>query len=193
MNSGQAVTVATRSRDEIAAAICSLSPADWARLKKVAHKFSAGRPIPPADLLQEALRRAVDGRVCPAHVDVVRFLATMMRGIAHDESEKVEHRLVLVPVAKTGDLPQEALTRPDPTPNAEVRMISEEGAAEIRSALLALFDDDPHARDILEGTMEDMTAEELRDLTGLSQTAYDSKRRLIRRRIDKAYPQGWKP
>ena len=53
--------------------------------------------------------------------------------------------------------------------------------------VLALFDDDPQAQDILEGTMEDMTMEELRELTGLSQTAYDSKRRLIRRRIDRAY------
>lgn len=38
-----------------------------------------------------------------------------------------------------------------------------------------------------------MTAEELRELTGLSLTAYNSKRRLIRRRIDNAFPQGWKP
>ena len=36
--------------------------------------------------------------------------------------------------------------------------------------------------------MEEMTAEELRELTSFSQTAYDSKRRLIRRL--KAYPQG---
>ena len=48
---------------------------------------------------------------------------------------------------------------------------------------------DQLARDIVEGTMEDMAADELRELIGLGPTAYDSKRRLIRRRIDKAYPE----
>jgi len=85
------------------------------------------------------------------------------------------------------------LAVPDPAPNAEALIVSEEDATRIRRAILALFDDDPQARDIVEGTKEEMTAEELRDLTGLSQTAYNSKRRLIRRRIDNAFPQGWKP
>lgn len=59
--------------------------------------------------------------------------------------------------------------------------------------VLALFDDDPDAQVIVEGDMDDWSAEELRAYTGLSQTAYDSKRRLIRRRLNKAYPGGWKP
>ncbi len=191
MSTGQAAT--TRSRDEIATAIRTLTVADWVRLKLVARKYASGRPIEPDDLLQEAMARAIDSRVCPAHVDVVKFLAEAMRSIAHGEGEKAEHKLVLVPVPKTGDYVREALAVPDPAPSAEASLISEENAAGIRKALLALFDDDPQARDIMEGTMEDMTADELRKLTGLSQTAYDSKRRLIRRRIDKAYPQGWKP
>jgi hypothetical protein len=39
--------------------------------------------------------------------------------------------------------------------------------------------------------MEDFTAEELRKLTELDETAYASKRRLIRRTIDNL--EGWKP
>lgn len=190
MSAGQP---ASRSHDEIAAAIRNLTPADWARLKLVARKYAGGRPIEPDDLLQEALVRSFDSRVCPAHVDVVRFLAEVMRSIAHGEAEKAKYKLVLVSLAKTGEPPAKALDVPDPTPGAEASMISEESAAGICKALFSLFDDDPEARDIVEGTMEEMTAEELRDLTGLSQTAYNSKRRLIRRRIDSAYPQGWKP
>lgn len=190
MSTGQ---LATRSRDEIASAIRALTPAEWARLKLVARKYAAGRPIEPDDLVQEAMVRAVDSRVCPAHVDVVRFLAEAVRSIAHGEGEKAEHKPMLVPIAKTGEPTAEVLAVPDPTLGAEARMISEENAARVRKTILALFDDDPQARDIVEGTMEEMTAEELRDLTGLSQTAYNSKRRLIRRRIDKAFPQGWKP
>jgi hypothetical protein len=65
--------------------------------------------------------------------------------------------------------------------------------AAIHSAILSLFADDEIARLIVEGDMDDMEACEIRDLTGLDEKAYASKRRLIRRRIDKAYPKGWKP
>jgi hypothetical protein len=41
--------------------------------------------------------------------------------------------------------------------------------------------------------MEELTVDEMRELTGLDKIAYDSKRKLIRRRIDKQYPGGWKP
>ena len=188
MITGQAVA---RSRDEIVAAIEGLSAADWARLKKVARYFAAGRPIEPEDLLQEAFARALDSRACPAHVEVAKFLAEAMRSIAHGEAEKVEHKLVLVPRA-IDEFP-EALDVRDAAPSVEETLLSEERALAIRSAILGLFDDDARARDILEGTIEDMKAEELRELTGLDATAYDFKRKLIRRRIDKAYPRGWKP
>lgn len=137
------------------------------------------------------MARAIDSRTCPADVDVARFLAEAMRSIAHGENEKSAHKLALVQVSKTGEALVEAVATQ--TPNAEAGMISEEDAACIRAAILALFDDDPQARDIVEGTMEDMTAEELRELTGLSQTGYNSKRRLIRRRINAAFPKGWRP
>ena len=188
MITGQA---AARSRDEIVAAIQGFSAADWARLKKVARRFAAGRPIEPEDLLQEAFARALDSRACPPHVDVVKFLAEAMRSIAHGEAEKVEHRFVLV--ARAVDEFPEALDVRDRMPSAEETLLSEESASAIRSAILSLFDDDAQARDIVEGTMEDMKAEELRELTGLDVTAYDFKRKRIRRRIDKAYPRGWKP
>ena len=137
--------------------------------------------------------RAAESRTCPSHIDVVRFLAGTMRSIAHDESEKCAHRLVLVPFDTTSELPAEALATPDPVPVAETSMIAEEDAARVRRAVLALFDDDFQAQQIAKGIMEEITAEELRELTGLSSTAYNSKRRLIRRRIDKAFPRGWKP
>lgn len=191
MNSGQVAT--HRSRDEIADAICTLTRADWARLRKIANYYA--RPqIGPKDLLQEAFARALDGRTCPAHVDVVKFLAEAMRSIADGEGEKVEHRLPLVSiVAKTGEALPEALNHPDRSPTAEGRLIGEEEAGLLRRNILAIFDDDPVAQIIVEGMMEEMNAEELRELSGLDKTAYDSKRKLIRRRIDKQYPEGWTP
>lgn len=193
MNSGQ--VAATRTRDEIAAAIRSLTAVDLARLKMVARKYAFGRPIEPDDLLQESYIRALDSRACPSHVDVVKFLAEAMRSIAHGEAEKVEHKVTLVPIAKTGG-PEDAESIKDEADDAETQMIAAQRAERCiatHAAVIALFDDDPTAQLVLEGLMEEMTAEEMRELTGLDKTGYDSKRKLIRRRIDKQYPEGWKP
>lgn len=181
-----------RSRAEIVEAMRRLSAADWVRLKKVAAYYA--RPaIPPLDLLQEAFVRALDGsRVCPAHVDAVRFLAEAMRSIADGEQEMADRRPALV-FFEGGSGAAEAMDFPDPAPGVEYRIVQAEQDARMRADLLTLFDDDPAAKDILEGTMEGMTAADLRELTGLDRTAYDSKRKLIRRRIDKRYPEGWQP
>ena len=61
----------------------------------------------------------------------------------------------------------------------------------MKACLLSLFEDDEIAQLILEGMMEGIEGEELRELTDLDNTAYQSKRRLIRRRIDKKFPKGW--
>jgi DNA-directed RNA polymerase specialized sigma24 family protein len=137
-----------RSREEIAEAIRDLSPAGWARLKKVARRYAAGRPMTVDDLLQEGYARALDGRVCPHDVDVVRFLAEAM---IRDEDDRA-----------------------------------------VQQAIVALFADDETAQIIVEGMMDGLEGEELRELCGLNQRAYASERRMIRRRIDKAYPKGWK-
>jgi DNA-directed RNA polymerase specialized sigma24 family protein len=194
VNSGQ--VPAFRSRDEIAAAIRSFTTADLARLKMVARKYSFGRPIEPDDLLQEAYMRALDSRACPVHVGVVKFLAEAMRSIAHGEAEKVEHKVTFVPVATAGGPEDETCAVPDEADDAEMQIIAAERAERcvaVHAAVVALFDDDSIAKLVLEGAMEELTAEDVRELTGLDKTAYDSKRKLIRRRIDNQYPEGWEP
>lgn len=191
MNSGR--VAAFRSRDEIATAIRSLTPADLVRLKLVAKKYTFGRPTKPDDLLQEAYLRGLNSRVCPAHVDVVKFLAEAMRSIAHGEAEKVAQKATFVPIAVTDG---EATSVQDETDDAEAQMIAAQWADQCvgtHTAIIALFEDDPIAKLVLEGVMEELTVDEMRDLTGLDKIAYDSKRKLIRRRIDKQYPGGWKP
>ncbi len=59
----------------------------------------------------------------------------------------------------------------------------------MKAALLDLFEDDPTVQIILEGIMEGMEGEELRELTELDVTAYQSKCKLIRRRIDRKFPR----
>lgn len=186
----------TRSRDEIEATIRGLSQPEWARLRKVARLYANAGAIEADDLLQEAMMRAISTRACPAHVDVVRFIAEAMRSIAHDQRKKQKPVAELVPIARTGEAFETGVDLVDESEGPEDGLITKEDSAHYAvtyDAIRALFEDDPIAKDVLEGLLEDMTPVEIRELTGLDQTGYDSKRRLIRRRIEKAYPKGWKP
>lgn len=141
------------------------------------------------DLLHEAVHRALKekgGRKCPTNVDVVKFLAEAMRSISNGEYEKID-QIDFVAIANHGDQLEEQIDPWDSSPNPEEVVIAKQDEAAILSAALAPFDDDQAARDIVEGTLAGMNGQELRELTGLDQTAYDSKRKLIRRRIDKTY------
>jgi hypothetical protein len=178
-----------RSRDEIVEAIRAFSQADWARLNLVAKKYAYCHTLSDQDLLCEALDRALKeegGRKCPTSVDVVKFLAEAMRSIASGESEKID-KFRFVAVANHGNQIVEQVELRDCSPNPEEVLIAKQDEADILKAALAPFDDDQAARDIVEGTLAGLNGQELRELIGLDQTAYDSKRKLVRRRIDKTY------
>lgn len=180
-----------RTPDELACAIQDLSNADWSRLRKVAAAYVRNRAIEPDDLLQEAFLRALDGRRnCPVHVGPTKFFAGAMRSIASSETEKRETRPRLVPIANHGG-EETAVDPPDPVPDPEQRAGSAEEVAAMKACLLSLFEGDEIAQVILEGMMEGIEGEELRELTDLDNTTYQSKRRLIRRWIDKEFPRGW--
>jgi RNA polymerase sigma-70 factor (ECF subfamily) len=181
------------SRDEIEQAIRSLPDAGMVRLRKAATGFCRGTTRDPRDLLQEAFERALDGRrKCPASIGVVRFLAETMHSIATDETKKrARHRELQTVALFTED--GLAHDPPDPEPNAEEALVGEEEAGRIRRAVIDLFADDSVAQVMVEGMMEEMEGEALRELTELSKITFATKRRLIRRRIEKAFPQGWTP
>lgn len=186
--------VSVRSSNEIDAAICAFTDAQWARLRKVAEKYAWLCPFEADDLLQEALCRAIAGdRRCPSHVDPVRFLAEVMRSIADGEANKVENQIDVVPVLQPGAVAESAVDPGDSRMSPEQEMAAQEDAEALRQAMLGLFPNDQRARDLLDGIMEGYEGEELRSLTDLDETSFASKRRLIRRTIDKQYPKGWKP
>ena len=166
--------------------IGALPEAGWLRLHRVAHALCRHTGFDPEDLLHEAFQRALDGsRRCPRHVAITRFLAGAMRSIASDWSKARRRRpevgirvgIVLEAVARTAD--------PGETPD-ELLANAQDGAR-MRRAILALFADDLIAQRLVEGIMDGLRGEELRFLAGLGESAFASKRRLIRRRIDKAY------
>jgi DNA-directed RNA polymerase specialized sigma24 family protein len=183
----------TLSEKEVAEAIASLSDEGLLRLRKIANRCSHGI-IDPDDLLQEAFTSALEGRrICPRDIDVVRFLAEAIRSLASSgfKSLSRSHEVHIIPMHGDDDCPE--IDFPSEIPNADQLLISDQEATAIHSAVLSLFNDDEIAQVIVEGDMDEMDASELYELTGLNKKAYASKRRLIRRRIDKAYPEGWKP
>jgi DNA-directed RNA polymerase specialized sigma24 family protein len=182
--------VSVRSCDEIAAAICAFTDAQRIRLRKVAEKYAWLYPPGADDLLSEVIARALAGtRQCPTDVDLVKFLAEAMRSIAYDEAQKIENQVETVPVLQPGDDVMHAVDPMDSGMNAEEMMIG----AGLREELLGLFSGDPQARDLLDGIMEGYEGQELRALTDLDQTAFASKRRFIRRTLDRKYSNGRKP
>jgi DNA-directed RNA polymerase specialized sigma24 family protein len=184
---------AVLSPAEVREAISRLSDAAWLRLRKVAHALARHRRLEPEDLLQEAFTRALEGsRQCPRNVEVVRFLAEAMRSIASD-ALKARRRSPEGHAADGDDEARETLEDvPDSGPTAEERLSSAQETAQRRRAVLGLFADDATAQLMVEGVMLGMEGEELRELVGLTPTDFASKRRLVRRRIDAAYPEGQK-
>ena len=182
--------VSVRSSDEIADAIRAFTDAQWIRLRTVAEKYSRKYarlcPLEAEELLQETFCRALaEDRRCPSHVDPVRFLA-------EGEIIKVENQIDVVPIMQPGTVPESAVDPRDARMSSEQSLIANEDAEVFRQEMLGLFPDDQQARDLLDGIMEGYEGEELRALTDLDEISFASKRRLIRRRIDKNYPKGWK-
>lgn len=188
MNTG----VTVRTREEVVEAIRSLTVAETARLRKIAEAY--GYAMEPEDLLQEALSRAIsDDRHCPAHVDLVTFLGGVMRSIASGEHERAKLRPPLVALVNHGGEPGKAPDPHDTSLGVSETLERDQEAADLLKRVFDLFADDAVARDIIEGRLADMTPEELMELTGLDDTGYATKLRLIRRRMNKAFPKGLQP
>ena len=179
---------------EVKRAISALPPADWLRLHKVARALCRNAHFDAEDLLQEAFERTLDGsRQCSRTLDIVHFLVGVMRSIASDWRKARKRRPEISLVSHTGTLQEFVIKVRDESPPTDEWLASTQEATCLKQAILDLFADDGVAQRMLEGIMEGIAGEELRTLTRLSQTEFASKRRLIRRRIDKAFAQERKP
>jgi DNA-directed RNA polymerase specialized sigma24 family protein len=178
-----------RPPDEIRAQIEAFTDVDWFRVRKTAEYWARAYDANADDVMNDALERALDGsRQCPQDVTIFKFLAGAMRSISSGDRKARRCRAEIHLVAEDGSL---VVDPTDDRPNAAEAAQSREETARIRQAVLGLFDDDLAAQTIVEGDMDGIEGEELRDLTGLDAKAFASKRRFVRRTIDRAYPGGW--
>jgi len=160
---------ASHSLAEALTAVRSLSDDDTTALLKIARAYARTRRTryDYQDLFHEAIARILEGkRNWPTKVPFVPFVAGVMRAIAWEwRAETIKER--------SGEA-----------------AVSEEGSVIARidtGKFLALFEDDAVAREIVVGIMEGARGEELWQSSGLSKTEYESKRRKIRRRIEKLW------
>jgi DNA-directed RNA polymerase specialized sigma24 family protein len=187
---------ATLSPAEVATAIRALPPAGWSRLDRIAGYYARACSWEPADLRQEAFARALTGdRRCPVGVDVIRFLAQVMRSIASDSQKADKRKATQVGCTELHVVALDevvgSLGSPSPTP--EAALIEEEEEARFKRAVVEFFEDNLAAQMIVEGDLEGMEAEEIRSVVGLDKKAYATARRFIRRHLDKVYAKGGKP
>jgi len=113
-----------------------------------------------------------------------------MRSIAHAD------RKALKRTSRTPSLADPSsstiLDAADPRIGPEEATLRNDDIAEMKARVLRLFEDDAIARDMIEGKFMRMEGEDLQELVGLSAKELATKNRFIRRRIDKAFPDGWK-
>jgi hypothetical protein len=184
------VTAAVLSVEEVTDGVKNLSDADLLRIKKASQYLSYAGARAPQELRQEAFRRAIDGtRKCPRHVGVAQFLVGAMRSIASSDRKAAFRKPALSIVSKDGS--GSILECKDPRLSPEDDMMNREAVAEVRAAVCMLFEGDDIAQTIVDGMIEGMEGQELRELVGLSDQDFATKRRFVRRRIDKAFPNGW--
>ncbi|MBV9563083.1 MAG: hypothetical protein JOY90_21960 [Bradyrhizobium sp.] len=163
------LAVASHSPAEALTAVESLPDADRTALLKVARVYARARrtKYDYQDLLHEAIARILEGkRNWPIGLPFVPFVSGVIRGIAWEWRIEAHGE-------RSGE-----------------PAVCEEGSAIARidmQRLLALFDDDAIGRGIVIGMMEGARGEELRRSSGLSKTEYESKRRKIRRRIERQW------
>ena len=175
----------TLSSEEFYERLKALSGADNLRIRKISEVWAARCGLAPDDLFQEAVTRVLEGsRNCPSRVGVVPFLAQVMRSLSSDENKAKDRAPNLLPLSallEAGYDPPAASLTPENQFNAQ------QSFKELWDKVCALFHDDEISILILEYQIAGYEAEEIRKDLGLDQTAYDSKRRFIRRRFDRLF------
>jgi|GEM_PF-1311181 len=180
------------SQEELENAIAAFSDADWTRIRKAAAFYQqvCRRSFMSADdLVQEALFRALSGtRKCPKDVGVALFIANTIRSIANGESEKIEN--IQATISLNDETSSFELSGQDPSP--ENMLSNKQENQELEQKLINLFADDETAQLMVLGILEGESRAELQALSELDDTQFNSKRRKIRRTINKASQNGFK-
>ena len=174
--------------EEAAAALAALDEAGWLRLRKIAAHRAAVR-MEVDDLLQETCARLLGGsRHLPSDVPLIPAIDSIMQSIVLTELKgRQRHPLTSLSSAPGRNLGHD-LDLPDPRGSAEDYW--QQDQASKREAILVLFRGNEQATYAIEALAEGFTPQEIQSDLKIDQTQWNSLRRLIRRRINAAFPDG---
>jgi RNA polymerase sigma-70 factor (ECF subfamily) len=165
---------------EVARAIHALSDADLVRLGALARLSARGLPghLGWSDVLHEAIARALDGtRRWPPGVPILAFLSGIMRSICVDQWRREQRESLLL--VRDG-VASDANAAPDEAARDPERMLA---AVQRLGAIHQLFAGDPAALKIIAGLAEGLTPDEICRRYAMSERAYDTTRKRMRRAL----------
>lgn len=175
-------------------AIRSLSDANCLRLLKAARYLCIPSRYTHEELVNQTLLKALAGdRQYKPEVNLISFLFMTMKSLVSSDCKSQSRRPEISLDTQARDIGKALLEKlQDPFPSPEQIAETKENLSLIKQNFLDLFvDDDLETQTVAEGMVGELSPKEIQELTGLDPKGYASTRRLIRRRIDKAFPKGW--
>jgi DNA-directed RNA polymerase specialized sigma24 family protein len=168
---------------EVRSEISSLTAGERTKLILIARHYAWRFRISfedPDEFVHEAICRVLERkRVWPRGVEKLRFLAGVIKSIAGDRKRALNRESAALDELKKEEMEKE-------------KVVGDKGAEEPVAAdkidlerIMVLFDDDPIAQKILKGMEDGARGKDLQQASGLRPTEYESKRKKIRRRIEK--------
>lgn len=191
--------------DEIGEAVENLTEAELGRIHRAAQYALFGTEYTdPLELLGEAVQRTLEGvgvtegRHWPKDVHFVAYIIRTMQSIADGSSDSIMQSRTAhleTMAGRDGDaewaLAQEGFSSPDVVEQAlEVEETTERQARAAADAVLieAHFADDEEIQFLIMGDKDGMKPDEIRAVSGMDQTAYDTARRRFRRGLNTLMP-----
>ena len=205
VTSGKPTDRAYATAEEIGEAVDGLTAAELGRIYRAAQYAVFGTEYTnPHELLGEAVQRtlegvgAKDGRHWPMDVNFVAYIVRTMQSIADGSSDSIiQSRTVHLETmaGRDGDtelaLAQEGFSFPDVVEQAlEIEETTERQARAAADSVLieAHFADDEEIQFLIMGDKDGMKPDEIRAVSGMDQTAYDTARRRFRRGLNTLMP-----
>lgn len=191
--------------DELRQAFESLSPEESYKLKKAATYFLFGSEYQSEDeLFNETIMRAMraaegdKGRAWRKSVNFMAFLITCMRGIANDSAESFQQTRVkrIEELATETNSGEEVLAgKGHRHPSHEDVVIeleeAQERVAKARADAAVIenyFATDSQVSWLIMGYKDGLAPHEVREISEMTQTEYDTAKRRFRRGLDKLFP-----
>jgi hypothetical protein len=179
--------------EEARKALVSMSRADMIRLRRSEIIFS--RSNPNSMLLSDAITKTLEGvRSWKRGMTVYAHLYGAMKSLAHNDYKKSKIYQTEAFTDDTGnEKPQIALQVCTPSPEvlnieAGYQEECEEKAKAEAKEVFELFANDEDAMWLLMGWMDDKTAREIQEISGMDKKKYDTTYKRITRNLTKRFP-----